>query len=278
MELLLHPISKQRYDAYISDPPQSILLVAAAGSGKETLLNKLAATILGDHPAGRLYTLVPLEDKKTIGIDQVRDLKVSLRLKSAEKRVVLIPNANLLLEPAQNSLLKLLEEPPTNVHFLIAVDKLDGVLDTIQSRTSIWMLIAPTKGQIESYFTQYPSIRVTKAISIAETRVGLISSLLADDQNHELIYSIDIAKEILQESHFDRLVRVDALSKDAAQTHLLLEALSLVCKAALEHAAAKQLLSVKQWHGRLAKVTSAQQEINQKVQAKLVLSHLFMVL
>jgi len=278
MDLLLHPISQKRYDAYVKDMPQNILLVAPTGSGKETILTNLALTVLGDHPAGRLYELRAPEDKHSISIDVIRELKVSLRLKSDAHRVVLVPHAEDLTLEAQNSILKLLEEPPANVHFLLAVTKLGDVLDTIQSRTSVWRLTAPTKPQIEAYFKNYPSIQVTKALAIAEARVGLITALLADEQNHPLLYNIDIAKEILQESHFDRLIRVDALSKDATQVRLLLEALALVCKAALDHAALKQLQSVKQWHRRLTKVTQAQQEIADNVQAKLVLSHLFMVL
>jgi DNA polymerase III delta prime subunit len=278
MQLLLHPISQKRYDAYIHDMPQSILLVASAGSGKETILRQLSTDILGEHATGRLYEITALDDKKSISIDAIRELKVSLRLKSDKKRVVLIPHAEQLTTEAQNSILKLLEEPPENVHFLLAVTKLGDVLDTIQSRTSVWRLTSPTKLQIQTYFKQYPSQQVDKALAIAEARTGLIVALLDDEQNHDLLYSIEIAKEILQESHFNRLIRVDSLSKDSAQSKMLLDALSLICKAALDHAASKQLQSVKQWHRRLTLVTAAQQEIMDNVQTKLVLSHLFMVL
>lgn len=278
MNLLLHPTSQQRYDAYLRDAPQSILLVAPTGSGKYTILYQLAIDILGEHAAGRLFELLPQEDKKSISIDQIRDLKVSLRLKSDLKRVVLITNAELLTLEAQNSILKLLEEPPKNVHFLMAVTKLDDVLETIQSRTSVWRLIPPTSKQITQYFYDYQPEQVAKSLAIAQARVGLMVALLNDSQNHELLYSIETAKEVLQESHFDRMIRVDALSKDALQVQLLLEALSLVCKAALDQAAKKQLQNVKQWHRRLAAVNQAQQQQIDNVPAKLVLSHLFMVL
>jgi ABC-type iron transport system FetAB ATPase subunit len=81
MKLLLHPLSQKHYDAIVKDPPQAILLVAPAGSGKETLLKSLAKDILGPHPVGRLFELLPLEEKNSIGIEAIRDLKMMLRLK-----------------------------------------------------------------------------------------------------------------------------------------------------------------------------------------------------
>ena len=276
MALLLHPQAEQRYIILRNDPPQSVLVVAPQGSGKETLLNALANEILGDHHAGRLFILTPPEDKKSIGIDAIRELKVNLRLKSAESRVVLIPHAEQLTTEAQNSFLKLLEEPPVAVHFLMAVTKLGDMLDTIQSRTVIWRLTLPTKQQLHEYFADKPEAMRTKAIAIGESRVGLISALLDEDKNHDFLYAIDTAKEILAETHFYRIVRVDALSKDAIQTAQLLEAIELICKAALENAANNNAHTARQWHKRLAIVTKAQEYLAENVQAKLVLSYLFM--
>lgn len=276
MDLLLHPHAVERYKLLVSDPPQSILLVAPAGSGKETLLHQLAADILGKNPAGRLFELTPPEDKKSIGIEAIRELKVSLRLKSAESRVVTIPHAELLTTEAQNSFLKLLEEPPAKTHFFMAVTKLGDMLDTIQSRTAVWRLTLPTKQQLDEYFADKPDAMRAKAIAIGESRIGLISALLDDDQNHDFLHAIDTAKEILGEKHFDRMIRVDALSKDAPQATLLLEALELICKAALENAANNNAHTVRQWHKRLVLVTEAQELIAESVQSKLVLSYLFM--
>jgi DNA polymerase III delta prime subunit len=223
-----------------------------------------------------LFDIAPLEDKNSIGIEAIRELKTSLRLKSDKHRVVIIPHSELLTPEAHNSFLKILEEPPKDVHFFMAVTKLGDMLDTIQSRTVVWRLNLPTKDQLNIYFASKPDTQRAKAIAISESRIGLITALLDDDENHELLHAIDTAKELLGENHFERMIRVDALSKDAMQTALLLEALELVCKAALENAASKNNHTVKQWHKRLGYVTQAEDWLAGKVQAKLVLSHLFM--
>ena len=274
--LVLHPQSQERYAYFVADTPQSIVVVAPAGSGKETLLYTLAAEIAGEHAAGRIITIEPEPDKTTIGIDQIRDLKALFRLKSAESRIVVIPHAELLTPEAQNSFLKLLEEPPEHVHFFLAVSKLADLLETIQSRTTVWRLVPPTTEQIKDYFTDADPAKLEKAIAIGESRIGLITALVSKDADHELLQAIDTAKEILAESKFNRLQKVDLLSKDSSQCSLVIEALELIGKAALEHAAVKNSQSVKQWHRRLVYITEARTHLEHKVQPKLVLDWLFM--
>lgn len=278
MKLLLHPLSQKRYDSTVANPPQSILLVAPAGSGKETLLKSLTSDILGSHPAGRLFELLPMEDKSSIGIEAIRDLKMMLRLKSAENRVVLITKGSSLTIEAQNSLLKILEEPPRHVHFLIGVNVLGEVLDTIQSRSTVWRLNLPSQKQLREYFSSYPDKALSKALVIGESRVGLISAMLQEEQNHPLLQAIETAKEILGEDHFNRLLRVDSLSKNVPQTKVLLEAMELVCKAAVENAAGKNSHTTPQWNKRLKFIVESQENLSKNIQTKLILSHLFLVL
>lgn len=262
----------------VSNPPQSLLMVAPAGSGKESILHSLAKDIAGDNHIGRLFEITCPEDKKSISIDAIRELKNTLRLKSLENRVVLITQAGLLTVEAQNSLLKLLEEPPKNTFFLLGVNSLGEVLDTIQSRTSVWRLIPPTRKQLETYFNRFPESEISKTLVIANNKVGLVSNLLNKDAEHPLLGAIETGKEILSEKHFNRLIRVDVLSKDSIQTKNILEALEILCRAALENAAVKQTKNIDQWNKRLNFVIQAQNYLASSVQPKLVLSYLFMVL
>jgi DNA polymerase III delta prime subunit len=276
MALLLHKQSQARYDSIKVNPPQGLLLVAPVGSGKEHLLRTLASDILGEHPTGRLFELYPEENKKLISIDAVRSLKIKLKLKSNKHRVVLVPHAELLSHEAQNSILKLLEEPPEKVHFFMSVCNVSDVIDTISSRTSIWKLVLPTPEQINDYYKQFPDTLRQKAIAIGESRMGLIDSLITQQETHSLIQSIDIAKQILSENHFNRLARVDSYSKNSELTKELLDALRLVCNAGLKSAAKNNSKSLQQWHRRLELVLQASEWIDTKVNSKLVLSYLFM--
>ena len=278
MNLLLHPLSQNRYEALVNDPPQSLLILAPAGSGKSTILNQLAADILGEHAAGRLFEILPEEGKKSISIDAIRELKKTLRLKSEQPRVIVINQAGTLTLEAQNSILKLLEDTPKNVHFFMSVNNASDILDTIISRSVLWSLIMPTKQQITKYFTNTSPANLEKTILIAENRVGLICALLDNNSEHPLIKAIDNAKTILGETQYNRLLRVEILYKDRDSVELLLEALQLVCKAALDNAALKHSNHVKSWQQRLSSVLDATKQIQQNIQPKLVLTRLFVML
>ncbi len=77
-------------------------------------------------------------NKETIRIEQIRNLKTFLAKKSieSEKKIVLIVDAHLLNEAASNCLLKTLEEP-TNGIFILLTSRLNLLLDTIISRCQI---------------------------------------------------------------------------------------------------------------------------------------------
>lgn len=81
---------------------------------------------------------VGLEKKKTISVDQIRDLHKFLSLKTLKsERFVLIDPADRLSTAASNSLLKVLEEPPEGTYFFLITSKLSSLLPTIRSRSQI---------------------------------------------------------------------------------------------------------------------------------------------
>lgn len=85
-----------------------------------------------------------------ISIETVRELSASLSYGSYEGKlqVVAIFAVDKASIPAQNALLKLLEEPPQNTLIFLTVDAIDAVLPTILSRTKIQRL---NKNDIQKY-------------------------------------------------------------------------------------------------------------------------------
>ncbi|MBN2415692.1 hypothetical protein JXO52_07610 [bacterium] len=71
-----------------------------------------------------------------IGIDQVRDMKKSVMLKTGESehRVFIVSRAEQMSLAAANSLLKLLEEPPPRTLLVLTSNAPGLILDTIKSR------------------------------------------------------------------------------------------------------------------------------------------------
>lgn len=88
----------------------------------------------GNHPD--ILLLAP-DDKGKIGIEAVHGLQHSLNYRQYEsmaRRVVIIDQADTLTLPAQNALLKTLEEPPADTTIVITAVSPLKLLDTVRSR------------------------------------------------------------------------------------------------------------------------------------------------
>lgn len=73
--------------------------------------------------------------KKSIGIEEVRPVSNFLKIKPLGKlKIVIIKEANLLTTEAQNSLLKILEEPPEYAQIFLEGNSIESLLPTILSR------------------------------------------------------------------------------------------------------------------------------------------------
>lgn len=96
----------------------------------------------GNHPD--LHELVP-NDKNVITVDSVRAMRNRLMLRAAEAplKVVVIRDAHTMKAPAQNALLKTLEEPPGPTRFILTTSRYRSLLATVRSRSQR-LQVAPT--------------------------------------------------------------------------------------------------------------------------------------
>lgn len=105
---------------------------------------RVCRNVLRDsHPDVELFSLesqAMLADKPgrgaTLTIDTVRGLRSSAALLPLEsdRRILIVDDAETLLEPAQQALLKTLEEPPRRVIVMLLADEPEALLDTVRSR------------------------------------------------------------------------------------------------------------------------------------------------
>lgn len=117
-----------------------------------------------------------IEGENSIKIEQVKELIGFLMLKpySAPNKIILIKEADKLTIPAQNALLKTLEEPPANSIIILTAPKTESLLATIVSRCQIIRL------------TKKEKIRSIDLTTVAKARVGerlKMASLYAGNKN-----------------------------------------------------------------------------------------------
>ncbi len=86
------------------------------------------------------YHKITIPKANTIKINSVRDIKkfLSLNFSDLAYRIILISDAHLMNEAAQNALLKNLEEPPEGVIFIVCTPLPELLRETIRSRC--WLI------------------------------------------------------------------------------------------------------------------------------------------
>ena len=78
------------------------------------------------------------ENVRSFHVDLVRDIrqKAYIRPNEADAKVIILENAQNMTVAAQNALLKIIEEPPGSVTFILTCDNKSALLDTVLSRVS----------------------------------------------------------------------------------------------------------------------------------------------
>ncbi|MHB0867461.1 MAG: DNA polymerase III subunit gamma/tau [Thermoleophilia bacterium] len=128
------------------------LFAGSRGTGK-TSTAKLLAKALNcvdgptDHPCGKCDSCVAIGAGSSLdviemdaasnrGIDDIREIRDRVAFASVEGqyRVYILDEAHMLTKEASNAFLKVLEEPPAHVIFVLCTTEAHKVLPTIQSR------------------------------------------------------------------------------------------------------------------------------------------------
>ena len=172
-----HSAARERLETAIEGGrlPHALLLQGPAGVGKERFAAALAAALLctgrgarleachvcaecaltgaGSHPD--LHWLRRPEDRKTISVDQVRELAERLSMTSMRRgrRLAIVSPAHAMTINAQNALLKTLEEPASGTLLLLVSSRPSAILPTLRSRCQRVELARPGEDLARTWLT-----------------------------------------------------------------------------------------------------------------------------
>ncbi len=131
--------------------------------------------------------IVRLVDGKTrISIEQLRNLREWFHRApyEADRRCAIINDAHLMTEEAQNSLLKLLEEPPAHGILILVTENPQGLLDTIHSRLQAVYFGPLTEADVAKIIrgqVEASEEEIQRAASLANGSPGQALSLVGDE-------------------------------------------------------------------------------------------------
>jgi DNA polymerase-3 subunit gamma/tau len=127
---------------------------------------------------GRSLDLIEIDAASNRGIDEIRNIKESVQVASlgGGYKVFLMDEVHMLTKDAFNALLKVLEEPPAHVVFMLATTEPQKILPTVLSRVQRFDFKKLTHSQI---------LKKLKAIAQAENinidNDGLIALTVSSD-------------------------------------------------------------------------------------------------
>jgi len=139
-----------------------------------------------------------IEKQKTIKIDTIRQATQFAYQKNyiLNKKFLIIDNANTLTIEAQNSLLKLLEEPPKNTFIILITNNLNLLLPTIISR-SIALKFNPLKKEILKEILLKNSVESHIADFLSEISNGSVKKAMDYQEILSTFYEKKTQKNIL---------------------------------------------------------------------------------
>lgn len=196
--------------------PHAVIIEGEEGLGKHTLAKEIALNILcksddkpchtcaqcskilkGIHPDVYEYTApgTPL----SFHIETVRDVIQNCYLKPNEtdRKIYILGNCQCMSVSAQNALLKVLEEPPGNVMFILTVNSKSAMLQTILSRSVVITLEGVNEKTGADYIcSKYENISYEDALNACSVWGGNIGKAIQSLGDSKLSNVVAVSNDI----------------------------------------------------------------------------------
>ena len=200
--------------------PHAYILAGKPGSGKRTLAMQIAAAlacksrfsipcgvcdscqkILGGFSPDVL-TIRKDSDKKEFTVNLIRQIKESLYIapNELEKRIYILEDTETMNANAQNAFLKMLEEPPSYVVFLLLCSNTENLLETIKSRAPTLYTEQLPAEEVHEYLLEHSARAKELAVSdpqklqaitvAANGSIGLAMSLCEESDKHAALHQL----------------------------------------------------------------------------------------
>ena len=193
---------------------------------------------------------------------------------SAEGRAVLLYHVERMNEESANALLKVMEEPPEGVLFLLTADSLADVLPTIRSRC-ISFAVAPVSPEDCARYCTAQGVGAKDAAlysALFDGHIGTVLAAARDEARREQVdRALALAKAAAARDSYAAAVLLAAYEKDKAGASALLADFRAVAAAGLR-GSSHSPVEGETARKALGAADAAMQQIGAQVNPKIVLS------
>lgn len=239
--LELQSTSKKQLGQFIKNPSHAVLLRGRFGVGLSTIAQAIARIMTS---RSNIITIQP-DEKGTIKIDTIRQLYKQTRTKKSEVLVIIIDDAETMGQPAQNALLKLLEEPPAHTRFILTSHTPQLLLPTVRSRVQEISILPISRDQNKDLLKKLGVSDATKITQINYMAEGLPAEITRLSVSNEYFaarsQSVRRARDFLQSSTYKKLVQSYGIGNDRAQALALLRDISHITEMSIKQKPSREL-------------------------------------
>ncbi len=171
--------------------PHAVILEGGSTQERMALAKKTAAALVctggGEVPCGACSAckksaadshadvlIYSVEDKpKAFKVDIVREIRAKAYIvpNEADRKVFVLENSHTMGVEGQNAILKILEEPPSYVNFILLCSSKSGFLPTVLSRAAVYNLGQTSSVQGDGV-TREAAVEAAKNIALAVTAMN----------------------------------------------------------------------------------------------------------
>lgn len=221
----------------------SYIIEGDDGMGKKTLASIFAGYLMcetgtacgkcrgcmlyaaGNHPD--VITVRKDSSKKVLDVDSLRSQVMEfayIKPYMSRKKVIIIPEYGGIGASSQNALLKIIEEPPPYLTFIILVKNAAALLDTVRSRSIVLTLESYTMPEIMQATGIYSEFELNRLICCADGNIGRIKQLISDtDFAEKRDKCISLCACLFSKKHSDIFKLTDFFEENKAEADALFD-------------------------------------------------------
>ncbi len=147
---------------------------------------------------------------KNFTVDAVREIRDDAFVipNESDKKIYILKNGHNMNEQAQNAILKILEEPPSYVYFIIVTESKSTMLETVLSRVQIFSILTDEESYTEKE-AQAVSGMVKALLSVNE--LALMEQTAVFQKNNQFAKSVLV---LMTEVFRDALVKKNGFTRE----------------------------------------------------------------